>query len=73
MVIFLVVAAIVAGDGGPGQRPLFYVLRTILKSASYMVDVAEAVRKLVPELEVVDPYTLGLLVRCHEGVLDCSG
>eukprot|EP01047_Picozoa_sp_COSAG01_P012930 COSAG01_NODE_594_length_15086_cov_39.948805_13_plen_220_part_00 len=54
------------------QSPLFYVLRNILKSAGWMVDVADAITKAVPKLTFVDPYSLGLLVKCHTGAIDCT-
>jgi hypothetical protein len=49
---------VVAGGAG-GGRPLFYVLRNILKSATYMADVADATTALIPNMTFVDPYTLG--------------
>ena len=60
--------------GGPPhkQRPLFYVLRNILKTATYMADVANATEAAVPGVQFVDPYTLGLLVKCHTGAIDCA-
>jgi len=39
-------------------EPSFYVVRSILQTASYM--------------EFVDPYTMGLLVKCHAGALNCT-
>ena len=38
----------------------------------WMVDVAEGAMKVVPGLLFVDPYTMGLLVKCNTGALDCS-
>jgi hypothetical protein len=55
-----------------GRAPLFYILRNILKSASYMADVAGAVTAAVPNMTFVDPYTLGLLVKCHSGAIACT-
>jgi hypothetical protein len=54
------------------HRSSFYVLRTILKSASYMSDTVEAVKKALPALKFVDPYTMGLLVKCESGAIDCT-
>ena len=54
------------------HRSSFYVLRTILKSASYMNDTVEAVKKALPALKFVDPYTMGLLVKCESGAIDCT-
>lgn len=51
---------------------MFYILRNILKSASYMVDVAGLVTAAVPNMTFVDPYSMGLLVKCHTGAVDCS-
>eukprot|EP01051_Picozoa_sp_SAG22_P011776 SAG22_NODE_1163_length_5300_cov_18.540088_1_plen_206_part_00 len=52
--------------------PLFYILRNILKSATYMADVAAATTAAIPDMTFVDPYSLGLLVKCHTKTLDCS-
>ena len=52
-------------------QPSFYFLRNILKPASYMVDVANAAMAEEESLVFVDPYTMGLLVKCHSGAIDC--
>ena len=54
------------------QKPLFYFLRNILQTATYMVDAAAAINGLVPAMEFVDPYTMGLLIKCESGVIDCK-
>ena len=56
----------------PDMQSSFYVLRTILKSASYMSNTVEAVKKALPALKFVDPYTMGLLVKCESGAIDCT-
>jgi len=57
---------------GP-SKPSFYFLRNILQTAGYMLDTAEGAMAALPgDLEFVDPYTMGLLVKCDSGVLDCS-
>ena len=53
-------------------QPSFYFLRNILKPASYMVDVANAAMAADKQLVFVDPYTMGLLVKCHSGAIDCK-
>jgi hypothetical protein len=54
-------------------KPRFYVFRTILMSASLMVDIGtEAMKKMGKSLRFVDPYTLGLLVKCDAGAMDCK-
>ena len=35
-------------------------------------DAAELASTITPNLTFVDPYTLGLLVKCHTGAVDCS-
>lgn len=35
-------------------------------------DAAELATSITPNLTFVDPYTLGLLVKCHTGAVDCS-
>ena len=55
------------------QPPMFYILRNILWKASHMVDAAAAISAAVEGgIEFVDPYTLGLLVKCHTRTVDCS-
>ena len=69
------IAQIVAADRSKADmlgRPAFYVLRTILKTAAFMVDVALGAQADVANLTFVDPYTMGLLVRCATGAVDCS-
>jgi hypothetical protein len=53
------------------QKPLFYFLRSILKTATFMADAAAAIKGLVPAMEFVDPYTMGLLIKCESGAVDC--
>ena len=50
----------------------FYVLRTILKSAGYMSDTVDEVMKVIPNMKFIDPYTMGLLVQCDNGVINCT-
>ena len=52
-------------------RPSFYVLRTILDSAKDMQDIAISAMHEISNLTFVDPYTMGLLVKCMSG-MDCS-
>ena len=52
-------------------RPSFYVLRTILDTARDMQSTATAAMQNITDLVFVDPYTMGLLVKCSSG-LDCS-
>ena len=37
-----------------------------------MVDVAHAVTATVPNITFVDPLTMGLLVKCHNGAINCE-
>ena len=53
------------------QKPLFYFLRNILRTATFMADAAAAIKGLVPAMEFVDPYTMGLLIKCESGAIDC--
>ena len=52
-------------------RPAFYVLRTILASARSMTETAMEAMQNVSDLVFVDPYTMGLLVKCMSG-MNCS-
>ena len=61
-----------AGEAAGAAGASFYILRNILQTATYMVDVAEGAMEVVPGLLFVDPYTMGLLVKCNTGALDCS-
>jgi len=53
------------------DRPSFYMFRTILDTAKDMEMIALAAMSNMSGLVFVDPYTLGLLVKCMSG-LDCS-
>eukprot|EP01062_Namystynia_karyoxenos_P015563 TRINITY_DN15648_c0_g1_i2.p1 TRINITY_DN15648_c0_g1~~TRINITY_DN15648_c0_g1_i2.p1 ORF type:complete len:465 (+),score=139.35 TRINITY_DN15648_c0_g1_i2:561-1955(+) len=60
-----VVKNIVRGDAAmrASGKPTFYVLRNILKTASYMADVAQQAKGLDSSIRFVDPYSLGLLAK----------
>ena len=53
------------------EEPFFYFLRNILRTATFMADAAAAIKGLVPAMEFVDPYTMGLLIKCESGAIDC--
>ena len=62
-----------ADQGSYRGRPCFYVFRTILQTAGYMADAAHGAMEQLPgQLEFVDPYTMGLLVKCSAGAADCK-
>ena len=42
------------------------------KSAGYMVDVATGVMNATEDLTFVDPYTMGLLIKCYCGTINCE-
>eukprot|EP00658_Telonema_sp_P-2_P020009 TRINITY_DN17874_c0_g1_i9.p1 TRINITY_DN17874_c0_g1~~TRINITY_DN17874_c0_g1_i9.p1 ORF type:complete len:382 (-),score=69.03 TRINITY_DN17874_c0_g1_i9:335-1480(-) len=55
------------------DKPSFYIFRNILQSAGYMVDAAVgAIGAMGGELEFVDPYTMGLLVKCSSKAINCT-
>jgi hypothetical protein len=61
-------AAVVVAIAKPGAAkrvPQFMVFRTILQPASFHDQVATAASEAVPEIEWVDPVTLGKLVKVH--------
>ena len=47
-------------------------LCSVVQSAGYMVDVATGAMNATDDLVFVDPYTMGLLVKCHCGVINCT-